>query len=414
VRARPGATVAALALFGISAVGYVLFARSRNELWSMLDLDVYRWGGETARHADDLYRIKYAGFLSFTYPPFAAALFVPLASLPYSVLRYALTTTGLVLVWWTVWWTFGALGRAPDQQRVIATSLLAALFVWLEPVQQTLRFGQINLLLMALLITDLLRPDERRAKGVGVGVAAGLKLTPLIFVAYLVLTRRWHAARIALLTFAGTIVLGAVALPAESKDFWGDRLFMDSERVGGVAFVSNQSLHGMVTRLAGSVDAGQSWWWACAAVVGVAGMALAVWAHREGREVAGVLLCAVTGLLVSPISWSHHWVWVVPLLTVAAHRAAERRSLRSALFTGGVVLLLFAWFSRERPGLPLLPRGVIWQAPAGGLEHRWNTWQVLYGNLYVFGGLALLVFAFVLLRRDGRAYMDRAMLAKRV
>src|SRR5690606_24023381 len=134
-------------------------------------------------------------------------------------------------------------------------------------------------------------------------------------------TRRWRATIVSSATFAATVVVGAVALPAESKDFWFDRLFMDSERVGGVGYVGNQSLHGTIARLAGSVDAAELWWWASVLVVGALGMVLAAWASRRGREVMGVLLCALTGLLVSPISWSHHWVWLIPALTGCAHLA---------------------------------------------------------------------------------------------
>lgn len=391
---RAGLTRASLRdsiLFAVLGLGVFAISSARTlrnvadeRRWPTLDLDIYRWGGHVARHADDLYSSTYLGKSHFTYPPFAAALFVPLASVPTQLVRYAVTIGGLLLVLATVWVTLGALGNARSWGQVGAAASLAGVLVWLEPIEETFELGQINLFLMFVVLVDLLQPDTERKKGVGVGLAAGVKLTPLIFIAYLVLTRRIRAAWVACATFVGTVAVGAVLLPPESRDFWIDRAFTDSERVGTPAYVANQSLRGAITRVAGSVDAGQVWWLLAVVVLGGAGMALAVVASRRGLELVGILLCALTGLLVSPMSWSHHWVWIVPAFAAGAH-LLHRRAGRARAVAVGLALLAVA---------PVLPHGVIWRAPhADDVEYGWSPLQMLYGNAYVVAGVVLLVVA---------------------
>ena len=181
---------------------------------------------------------------------------------------------------------------------------IAALGARLEPVEETLYFGQVNLVLMAVVVCDLLLPDSSRVKGIGVGIAAGFKLTPAIFVVYLLATRRFAAVARALAAGAATVVVGFLVLPAESADFWFGRLFMDSERVGGVAYLANQSLNATIVRFSGSTSGESPLWLPVAAVVGAFGIWVAVRVRRRGSELAGVLVCALTGLLVSPVSWS--------------------------------------------------------------------------------------------------------------
>ena len=200
-----------------------------------------------------------------------------------------------------------------------ATLGVSALALATEPVQQTLSLGQVNLLLMLLVAADLLTggalvPGGRTRwwHGIGIGVAAGVKLTPLIFIPYLLLTRRYRQAATASAVFAATVALGYAILPGDSGTYWANGLFLKANRIVFLGTRGNQSLRGVLTRLAGSVSSGTVPWIAAAVLVAVAGLVAAALLYRARQPVPAMLACALTGLLVSPLSWDHHWVWVAP------------------------------------------------------------------------------------------------------
>ena len=201
---------------------------------------------------------------------------------------------------------------------------------------RTIYLGQVNLVLMALIIWDLCQPDTDKSrwwKGFGTGVAAGIKLVPLIFIPYLLLARKFRQAAMACAGFAFTIVLGFVILPTDSRKWWFGGLFFQGGRTGFTGWAGNQSLDGLVTRLAGSINGGKPAWIATAVVVGAIGVTAAALLDRKGYQVAGLLTAALTGLLVSPISWDHHWVWIAPGALIAAHyavRAVKRGAKKAA------------------------------------------------------------------------------------
>ena len=292
--------------------------------------------------------------------------------------------------------------------------VLAGLF-WTEPVQRTMYLGQIELVLMALVLWDLCQPERRWWRGVGVGIAAGIKLVPLIFIPYLLLTRRFRAAGVAAGTFVVTALVGVIALPADSHAWWLDLLFLKGSRTGFTGWEGNQSLQGIITRLSGSIAAGQSIWLGVALAVLIAGVACAVALHRAGHPVIGVLTCALTGLLVSPISWDHHWVWIVPGVTVmVCYGLRARGALRWAWISGGVLIagLFGAWpgFLWGQPvDLGGFSEGLIWAPPntnpgtfqrlgdrPGYAEYHWHGFQLVVGNLYVLAGMAVLLVTWVL------------------
>ncbi|HEU5001284.1 MAG TPA: glycosyltransferase 87 family protein [Actinomycetota bacterium] len=370
------------AVFTLGLAAWLIATRATpHQSWSMLDLQIYRWAGVVARHGHDAYTPTYHG-LSYTYTPFALLLSAAASVLSISVLRVLVTVASLLALLAIVWAAWGMAGLARDQRRVGLTLGVAGLALWLEPIVQNLRFGQINLLLVALVVLDLARADSSRWKGVGVGIAAAIKLVPAIFIVYLLLTGRWRAAGRAVGVVVGGVVLGFVAFPGASAHYWFGRLFIDSSRVGGVAYVSNQSLNGALVRLLGGVSPAVPWWIVLFLAVGAGGLALAVWAHRQGDELLAVVVVALTGLLVSPISWSHHWVWV-PVGLVAALEVAVIRPHRAlaALGVVAVVLGVFAW----------VPVKLIWRVPySEGREYHWHGWQLLVGNTYVEFGLLLL------------------------
>jgi alpha-1,2-mannosyltransferase len=150
------------------------------------------------------------------------------------------------------------------------------------------------------------------------GIAAGIKLTPAIFLVHLALTGRRREAAQGALAAAGTALVGYAVAPGDSVLFW-TRLLWDPARVGDRAERPNQSLGGLVARLAGG---DRALWLVLVLVTGVYGLATARAAHRHGDERWAVLVTAVTGLLVSPISWQHHWVWAVPVAIVLVERRA--------------------------------------------------------------------------------------------
>jgi alpha-1,2-mannosyltransferase len=177
----------------------------------------------------------------------------------------------------------------------------------------------VNLLLMALVIGDLAQPDGRRVKGMAVGIAAGIKLIPLVFIPYLLLTRRFRAAAMAAGAFAGTVVLGFLVVPHDSSDWWLHGLFFNGSRTGFIGWGGNQSLRAILTRLAGSIHGATATWMVAALLAAVIGLASAVLLDRAGHAMLAILATALVGLLDSPVSWDHHWVWVVPGMMAAAH-----------------------------------------------------------------------------------------------
>ena len=309
--------------------------------WPLWDAHVYWWGGQQASRGGTLYApgTRY----SFTYPPFAAALFAIAAPAPEGDLAAGITVAsiGALAVLCALSLDMAGVRRRPET--VFAVTALA-LLTW--PVAYTLHLGEINLILAALAGTDLLRRhDGRWWQGIATGLAAGIKLTPLIFVAYLLITRRVRAAATAAATFVATVAIGVVLLPSQSGVFWLDGVFYDQQRIGDPANLADQSLSGAVARLAGNLN--PAWWWAIAALAtGVAGITVAAWAHRRGHRLAGVACCAITGLLISPFSWTHHWVWAAPLLVALAVTAWRRRSAgysaaaaaAAAIFSGRIPL----------------------------------------------------------------------------
>lgn len=389
--------VGALVL-GSTAAYLVIALIRRHDMLGMLDLSIYRSGGSVAWHHGPLYEQHFAAGLSFTYPPIAAIAFEPAAAVPTwaaNSLMLGASIASLAAVNWLI------LASVHDtRRRMLLAGFATAVGLWLEPVQQTLRFGQINILLMLIIVADLMQPDERRRKGLGVGLAAAIKLTPAIYVPYLLLTRRRRAAANACGAFAACCVVGFLLLPSQSVRYWFHGLFYNSDRIGNVGYLANQSIHGVLVRILGESGREQLIWLAVAIAVAALGLWIAAVAYSAVGEAAGILSVALTGLLVSPVSWSHHWVWVVPAIALVG-ATLSRRHLDAWLFTLVGTLVFFAWPVSRQAGLATVPQGVIWTLPyrLDNHEHLWRGWQLLAGNAEVaFGVLTLLAFGFFLIR----------------
>jgi alpha-1,2-mannosyltransferase len=428
VRAKPAAAMAAAAgrtrdgarwllpgcallLAAVLAAWLADLASHLPVMAAMRDLVVYRDGGLIVRHvrpaydprlASPLYDWTGANGVQFTYPPFAALVFAVGSLLPWTLLRWAMTAASVAALGVSAWITVGSLGYR-HRVRLAATLGVSALALATEPVQETLVLGQVNLLLMLLVVADLLPPGAGRWwRGAGIGIAAAVKLTPLIFIPYLLLIRRYRQAAAAAAAFVAAAALGFAILPGASRTYWAGGLFANANRIVFLGTRGNQSLRGVLTRLAGSVSAAALPWLAAAVVVVIVGLGAAAVLYRAGHPVPGMLACAVTGLLVSPLSWDHHWVWVAPGIALLAHLGARARGPARAAWwaaAAGLALVFGAWPQLWDPRAGLTPAGLFWYAPgtyfASGdqpwyHEFHWHGLQLLAGNSLVLAGLAAL------------------------
>ncbi len=397
-------TWSAGAAYAASAAACCLLA-ARSQA-NFVDLHVYRMGGAAVLHGRDLYQLRFA-WLSFTYPPFAAVVFTALAAVPWGVAAAVLTGASAVALPVALYMAL----RLPRPRREPAAlvwplALAAAVVaIWLEPVRTALGYGQVDILVALAVLYDLTRPDTSRHKGAAIGLAAGLKLTPAIFVAYLLITRRYRAAATATAVFAGTVAVGFAVLPVSSVWYWAGR-FANPGRVSQIQDPENQSLLGALARTMHTADVlpvGVP----LAAVVAVAGLALAAAAARRGDEALGFSLCAITGLLVSPISWTHHWVIAIPALPVAGlavYRAYRAGNMAAAgLGHAGIMGVAVIGWDRLARNLP----GANWL--------DLSTKALMHSVAYVLIGLLVLALAagYRLLPARIRGIADRSGMEKR-
>jgi alpha-1,2-mannosyltransferase len=321
------------------------------------DSAVYRAGALAVLRGQPLYEPllaldpELAPELPFTYPPIAALLFLPLTLLPPQFV-WLLFAGGSVLALWTVLRTFA--GTVPP--------VLLCLVPLLEPVWRLFGLGQINAILMAIVVLDVLPTRRSRYSGLLIGLAAAVKLTPLIFIAHLFLTGRRADGCRALAAFLGATGIGALVLPRDSLRYWTSAV-VDNRNAGSVDWVLDQSLHGLLTRFGVTSIACYA---AMAALCLAVGAALVREFHRRGDPRAALLVSAGCALLVSPLSWTHHWIWVVALAGYLARRWAALAGV-AAVFIG--------------QSLAVVPEG-------GHRELAWNLGQAVLGNAYVLAALA--------------------------
>lgn len=287
------------------------------------DLDVYRDGARHVMEDLPLYTEPVIHGLLYTYTPFSTLMFLPFGLLPGGHDRYLWMAANVVLLVAIVVRCWRMLGYRITPYTVAVSALLAASCTFLEPVRTTLFYGQINLVLMALILWDTSRGDASRLKGLGVGIAAGIKLTPAYFGLYYLVLRKWRAAAVAAATGAATVAVSWLVLPDDSWQYWTETFF-ESTRIAQDSHPSNQSIRGMIAHLGGD-PAPVALWLALAACVVAVSMWIVVRLHRRGETLLAVTISGLTAAAVSPFSWSHHWVWFVPLLVYVVHRAMSDR-----------------------------------------------------------------------------------------
>src|SRR5690606_22129194 len=275
----------------------------------------------------------------------------------------------------------------PGLDRRLALPLVIgalALALYLEPVRQTFGFGQINLVLMAVVALDVLARKPFWPRGMLVGITVTIKLVPGGFLLYFLLRRDWKAAATMIVSAIGAVGVGFLLFPGDSVQYWFHTL-ADTGRIGPPYFAGNQSLKGLAFRLGVSDGAATAIWLGLAAV---AVTLAAIWMHHlisAGAHAAALLVNASAILLVSPVSWSHHWVWVAPALLLAVDVIVRRRA-------GGVPWRRFAWVTGALTVLFLI--GPQWLLPhSDDLELDWAWWQQIIGRGYVIVAFAVLAVA---------------------
>ena len=310
--------MAAVGALGVWCVVVAFIARAC--VPRSLDLRVYRDAARLAVHGGAVYTATFTPqHFPFTYPPFALIVFAPLVLLAEHPAIWAFDAIGAVALVVALTVTARHVLHWPRTKSLVLAALLAGLAcLALEPLRSTLLDGQVNPVLVAAVVVDLLVvPPSRR--GILVGLAAAVKLTPLVFVGYLVLAGERRAAARAAATFAGATLVAWLVAPADSRTFWLHQAFSPGRR-GASRTAFNQSWWGLVGRLppADGWVRTAVWLALCAATVAVA----AVVTRRcllDRHHLDAIIAVAVAGLLVSPISWTHHWCWLAlaPIALVA-------------------------------------------------------------------------------------------------
>jgi alpha-1,2-mannosyltransferase len=349
----------------------------------MVDLEVYRHAGSVLLAGGNFYDLP--GPLQFLYPPFAAVLAVPLALLPTTVVQLGWTAAGaLALV--------AILHRFGLQSWLLSVASAIAVYV-VEPIVQTLAFGQLGIFLVALIVLDLVpgpRVFSRRLlpEGVLTAIATAIKLTPAIFVVYLLVVRKYRAFWVAVITGIAVTLFSAAVVPAASYEFWTRLAHGDTGLGHSIIYYTNQSVMADIVRIFGLGKAPAIAGLVLSAVVAVAGVWAAMLWHRLGDVRLAVNLCGVAGLLASPVSWLHHFVWVVPLaMSLVERRQIGPRSLPTWflalgwLFVGWVVVAPFTD----------LPNGA-------DVELQWDWSQHLLASITAVLGLVLLAAAIMIAR----------------
>ncbi|MET9028112.1 glycosyltransferase 87 family protein [Nocardia sp. NPDC004168] len=372
--------IAAIALFAVSAIVSLLA-----HWWhGYIDLQVYRNGARVWLDNGDLYGpmppVEGIG-LPFTYPPLAALFFAPLALMPLVAAEVLVVVTNVVSLGISLWLVLTRL-RPELSRPILLTLVIGAVAVaqFFEPIRQTFGFGQINLVLMAAITLDCLARKPFWPRGMLIGIAVSVKLIPAGYLLYFVLRKDWKAAGTLVVSAIAAVGLGFLLFPGDSVDYWFHTL-ADTGRIGPPYFAGNQSIKGMAFRL-GIGDTAATLVWITLSVLAVA--LAAVWMRRlieAGATVAALLVNAAAVLLVSPVSWSHHWVWIAPALVVAADLMVRGARSPRAI---GVVTVAAALFLV----------GPHWLLPhSRDRELDWAWWQQIIGSNYVLATFAVFVVA---------------------
>ncbi|MGK2880981.1 MAG: glycosyltransferase 87 family protein [Mycobacterium sp.] len=387
--------------WGLVAVAAIAFfatmtSRVMGALPYRIDVDVYRMGAQAwldghRLYGDVLFETGVQGkSLPFTYPPIAAVLFTPFTWVSLQTATTVLVVGSAILLVASLTMVLTRLNvlAARWHRAAVATLAVAASILFnAEPILSNFGYGQINAVLMALVIADCVprwsdgEPRDRRRlrwpRGLLVGLAISIKLTPAVFLLYFFLRGDRRALLTAVGTFAASVAVAFVVAPRDSWEYW-TRSLLHTQRIGDADLNTNQNLAGFLARIGITGPLHFLLW----AAVCFAALALTVGAVRrllasgEGADepVLALICVALFGLLVSPVSWSHHWVWALPTIAVCAVIGYRRRN---------AYLLVAAAVGMY----------VIWWAPLRDIRTDSGPWVEVLGASYVWWGLAVIAIA---------------------
>ncbi len=364
-------------VFAVSAIVLVAFAAAAVSTFNQVDLQVYRFGADAVLGGGDLYGTLPAttagSMLPFIYPPFAAILFSSLALPPLSVASILLDFVSVASLWAVLYAAVRRLWQGWDRcTAAVTASAFTVVALAFEPVRTTISFGQINLVLMALVAVDCLAPNPRWPRGVLVGLAAAIKVTPAGFLLFFLLAKDFRATRNALLAGAGATSLGFLVAPRASVEYFFGGGLTSAGGFSGSPYATNQTIEGALNRLALPRYTHDLLWLALSAFVLIA----AVIVMRRVDGPLAFVVNATAVLVLSPISWSHHWVWAVPATLILAARVRTRYGA-AALIAGAAVFIA-------------APHTFL---PSSGMrELAWVPWQHLVGDSYVILALGFLAW----------------------
>lgn len=363
------------------------------------DFEVYFYGGGKVMEGGDLYAIRDG--LPFTYPPFAALLFAGLAALGFFAASMVFILVALagaaIAAAWLARHYFGlkTWREAFADYRFRTTALLGTgAILFLGPWRDTFVFGQINIILMGVILADFALYGKARAgairwpAGLLIGLAAGVKLTPLAFGLYFLVRRDFKALGWMAAGFFGSIAVGWAVLPQASLDFW-TKILPDTGRIGGPAYVDNLSVKGLLLHF-GMPDSSVTnlvWMVLSLALVVVAGLVIK-WSVAVDENFVAVSATAVLMLLISPVSWSHHWVWVavaLPSMAFAMHRVPSRN--------GRMRLAGWVIVACSTVAFYMTPKNLaVWAGAAEWGKDPQTQWQLMVSSLGVVCGIAMMVY----------------------
>ncbi len=346
---------------------------------NFVDLHVYVGGAGTLDQPGALYDYVYADQtpdfpLPFTYPPFAAVVFYPLHLLPFGLVAFLWQVGIIVALYGVVRLSQRLLGS--DDRRV--AMLWTAVGIWVEPLRSTFDYGQINVVLV-LAVLYAVYSTRWWMSGLLVGVAAGLKLTPAVSGLYFLGARRWGAVAFSAVVFLATVGVSALVVGDQTRRYFTE-LLGDADRVGPIGTSFNQSWRGGISRILGH-DAG----YGPAVVAGIvvtAVVAVLAWRAIGGASdrLGAIVVVQLFGLLLSPISWTHHWVWLIPLMIWLLHGPLRGRR--------GARVLGWSWLALTLVGVPWLlsfAQPTIWVIP--------RPWYLAWaGLIYIVATLTTLAW----------------------
>src|SRR3954468_6533079 len=349
---------------------------------NFVDLHVYVGGAGALDHRGTLYDYVYADQtpdfpLPFTYPPFAAVVFYPRHLIPFGILAFAWQLGIIAALYGVVRISQRLLpGDGAGNPRV--AMLWTAVGIWIEPLRSTFDYGQINVVL-ALAVLYGVYSTRWWVSGLLVGLAAGIKLSPAVSGLYFLGAKRWGSVLVSAVVFFGTIAVSTLVVGGQTR-YYFTKLLGDASRVGPIGTSFNQSWRGGISRILGH-DAGYGPL-VLAGVAVTAVLAFLAWRAIGGAEdrLGAIVVVQLFGLLLSPISWTHHWVWLIPLMIWLLHGPLRERL--------GARVLGWGWLALTVVGVPWLlsfAQPTIWVIP--------RPWYLAWAALiYIVATLATLAW----------------------